>query len=214
MVASGVAPSYQKLEAEIQVSYPDLRLVVRNGQPLFRGSFPVRHDCDEIDRFQIEISFPEGINRLPAIREIGGRIPRDADHHINAGTGDICTDVPELILLRGQPSLVEYLDGPVRNFFLSQIIVASGKTWPFGQWDHGKKGLLQAYGELVGVTEERQVRAYLDYVASKKVKGHWPCPCGSMKRVRDCHAKLIAELRERIPRRSAASAWKRLDEYP
>ncbi len=137
-----------------------------------------------------------------------------ADHHVNAGTGDICTDVPELILLRGQPSLVEYLDGPVRNFFLSQIIVASGKTWPFGQWDHGKKGLLQAYGELLGVTEERQIRAYLDYVASKKAKGHWPCPCGSMKRLRDCHAKQIAELRERIPRRIAASALTRLDEYP
>ena len=211
MVASGVAPSYQKLEAEVQESYPDLRLVVRNGRLLFRGSFPVRHDDDEVDRFQIEISFPEGINKLPAIREIGGRIPRDDDHHVNAGTGDICTDVPELILLRGQPSLVEYLDGPVRNFFLSQIIVASGKTWPFGQWDHGKKGLLQAYGELLGVTEERQIRAYLDYVASKKAKGHWPCPCGSMKRLRDCHAKQIAALRERIPRRIAASALTRLD---
>jgi hypothetical protein len=113
--------------------------------------------------------------------------------------GDICTDVPELILLRGQPSLVEYLEGPVRNFFLSQIIVASGKTWPFGQWDHGKKGLLQAY---------------LDYVASKNAKGHWPCPCGSMRRLRDCHAKQIAELRERIPRRIAASALKRMNEYP
>jgi len=214
MVASGLAPSYQKLEAEVQKSYPDLRLVDRNGQPLFRGSFPVRHDGDEIDRFQIEISFPDGINRLPAIREVGGRIPRDSDHHVNAGTGDICTDVPELILLRGQPSLVEYLDGPVRNFFLSQIIVASGKSWPFGQWDHGKKGLLQAYGELLGVSEERQILAYLDYVASKKAKGHWPCPCGSMKRLRDCHAKQIAELRERIPRRIAASALKRLNEYP
>jgi len=214
MVASGVAPSYQRLEAEVQRSYPDLRLVVRNDQPLFRGSFPIRHEGDEIDRFQIEISFPDGINRLPAIREVGGRILRDSDHHVNASNGDICTDVPELILLRGQPSLVEYLDGAVRNFFLSQIIVASGKTWPFGQWEHAKKGLLQAYGELLGVVEERQIRAYLDYVASKKTKGHWPCPCGNTKRLRDCHAKQVAELRERIPRRIAASALKRLDGYP
>jgi hypothetical protein len=214
MVASGVAPCYQKLEAEVQKSYPDLRLVVRNGQPLFRGSFPVRHDGDEIDRFQIEISFPDGINRLPTIREVGGRVPRDSDHHVNVASGDICTDVPELILLRGQPSLVEYLDGAVRNFFLSQTIVASGQTWPFGQWDHGKKGLLQAYGELLSVTGERQIRAYLDYVASKKPKGHWLCPCGSTKRLRDCHAKQITELRERIPRRIAASALKRLIECP
>jgi hypothetical protein len=35
-----------------------------------------------------------------------------------------------------------------------------------------------------------------------------------MKRLRDCHEKPIAELRERIPRRIAVSALKRLDECP
>jgi hypothetical protein len=213
-MGSEIAASCKKLEADLQESYPDLRLVVRNGQPLFRGSFPVQHEGDEIDRFLIEILFPDGVNKLPTIREVGGRIPRDSDHHVNAGTGDICTDVPELVLLRGQPSLVAYLNGPVRNFFISQIIVDSGKPWPFGQWDHGKKGLVQAYGELLGVTDERHIKPYLDYVASKKAQGHWLCPCGSMRRLRDCHAKQIAELRERIPRRIAASALKRLSEYP
>lgn len=159
MAAGGVAPLYEKLESDLQQRYPDLRLIVTNGRPLFRGSFPVAHEGEEIDRFLIEISFPDGITKLPAVREIGGRIPRDSDRHVNPGSGDICTDVPELILLHGQPSLVEYLDGPVRNFFLSQIIVASGKPWPFGEWEHGKKGLLQAYGELLGVTGERQIKA-------------------------------------------------------
>jgi hypothetical protein len=212
MAAPRVVRSITALETDLQRAYPDLRLVVSNGHPLFRGSFAVSHDGEEIDRFLIEISFPDGVNRLPAVREIGGRIPRDSDHHINVRTGDICTDVPELVLLRGQPSLVEYLDGPVRNFFLSQIIVESGKPWPFGQWSHGKPGLLQAYGELLGVSEERQIRAYLDYLASKKAKGHWTCPCGSTKRLRDCHAKQFANLRQRIPRRIAAGALKRLND--
>lgn len=210
MVATGVKPSLERLEADVQKRYPDLRLVARNGHALLSGSFPIYHDGDEIDRFLIEVSFPAGIHRLPSIREIGGRIPKDSDHHVNAGTGDICADIPELILLRGQPTLVEYLDGPVRNFFLSQIIVESGKPWPFGQWNHGKKGLLEAYGELLGVTGERPIKEYLDYVARKKVKAHWPCPCGSTRRLRDCHAKQVAELRGRIPRRIAASALKRL----
>jgi hypothetical protein len=210
MAAGGVAPSYEKLESDLQQRYPDLRLIVINGRPLFRGSFPVGHVGEEIDRFLIEISFPDGITKLPAVREIGGRIPRDSDHHINPGSGDICADIPEMILLSGQPSLVEYLDGPVRNFFLSQIIVAGGNPWPFGEWKHGKDGLLQAYGELLGVTGERQIRAYLDYLASKRVKGHWLCPCGSTKRLRDCHARHFATLRDRIPRRIAASALDRL----
>jgi hypothetical protein len=52
----------------------------------------------------------------------------------------------------------------------------------------------------------------LDYLASKKAKGHWACPCGSTKRLRDCHAKQFADLRERIPRRIAAGALKRLND--
>ena len=50
----------------------------------------------------------------------------------------------------------------------SQIIVASGKTWPFGQWDHGKKGLLQAYGELLGVAEERQDQGLPELLSQQK----------------------------------------------
>ena len=117
--------------------------------------------------------------------------------------------------MRGQPSLIEYLDGPVRNFFLSQIIFESSGTWRFGQWKHGKDGLLEAYGELLGVTGEVPVRAFLDYLARKNPpKGHWPCPCGSAKRLRDCHSRSVTQLRERIPTRIAASALKRLDECP
>lgn len=197
---------------EVQASYPDLRLVVETGRPLLRGSFPVSHEGEEIDRFLIEVTFPDG-EALPAVREVGGRIPREADRHVTPSTGEICTDVPELILLRGKPSLVEFLDGPVRNFFLSQIIFESTGKWQFGQWDHGKDGLLEAYTELLGVSGEVQIKAYLDYLARKNPpKGHWTCPCGSTKRLRDCHGRQVTELRDRISHRIAASALKRLNE--
>jgi hypothetical protein len=214
VVAAKVA-LFEKLETELQVHYPDLRLVVEDGQPLFRGSFPVSHDGDEIDRFLIEIRFPGGIDALPAIREVGGRIPRDANRHVTPSTGEICTDVPELILLHGKSSLVEYLGGPVRNFFLSQIIFESTKTWPFGQWEHGKDGLLEAYGDLLNVSGEAVIKAYLDYLARKNPpKGHWPCPCGSTKRLRDCHGPTLAVLMARIPSPIARSALKRLNDCP
>jgi hypothetical protein len=164
------------------------------------------------DRFSIQITFPDGAFKLPRIEECGGRIPRHIDRHV-FGNGAICTEVPELTLLRGRYSLVSYLDGPVRNYFLGQILVEQGQKWPFGEWDHGKPGLLQAYGEVLGVTDEEQIRRFLDCLGHKKVKGHWNCPCGTGKRIRDCHVDVIRRLQESVPPAIARQALARLNIY-
>jgi hypothetical protein len=48
---------------------------------------------------------------------------------------------------------------------------------------------------------------YLDYLAAKKVKGHWPCPCRSGKKLRDCHSYQIKELRNNISRKDAERSF-------
>lgn len=209
-VSRGMIPAnLEQLERTICEKYPDLRLVVENGKPLFRGSFPVVHDGEVLDRFLIEISFPEGITKVPVIHEIGGRIPRTLDRHMYP-SGAICAEVPELTLLRGGFSLLSYLDGPVHNFFLGQSLVERGEQWPFGQWEHGKSGLIQAYGELLGQRDEQKIRRYLDCLSHKKVKGHWPCPCDSGKPIRQCHVAVLRTLQARISPRIARQALQRL----
>ena len=74
---------------------------------------------------------------------------------------------------------------------------------PFGQWAHGAKGIFQFYRELLKTSDLRVMTTYLDYLAAKKVKGHWPCPCRSGKKLRDCHFDQIKELRDNISRRDA-----------
>lgn len=196
----------------MQERHPDLRLVMTGERPVFRGSFQVANDGVVIDRFSIEMTFPEGLSKLPRIEEIGGRIPKHRDRHV-CDDGAICAEVPELILLRGKYSLMSYLDGPVRNYFLGQLLVEQGKKWPFGEWDHGKPGLVQAYGEVLGVTGEEHIRRFLDCLGHKKVKGHWNCPCGSGKRIRDCHVSVIRKLQDTVPPSIARQALARLNLY-
>lgn len=198
------------LERVVQEDYPDLRLVIDNGKPILRGSFPIVHDGQVLDRFLIEISFPDGIRKPPLIREIGGRIPRTVDRHVFSN-GAICTEVPELTLLRGAYSLRSYLDGPVRNYFIGQSLVEQGKRWPFGEWSHGKSGLLEAYSTILGVPDERRIRKYLECLSHRKIKAHSKCPCGSGKPIRDCHAIRVRELHENIPSRIARQALERLN---
>lgn len=200
---------FRRLEQQVRQKYADLRLIAENGKYLLRGSFPIEHDGRTLDRFSIEISFPDGPNGLPAILETGHRIPRIRDRHINPN-GTICAEVPEVWLLKGKKSLLEYLDGPVRNYFLGQLLVEQGEPWPFGEWDHGRAGLLQAYGELLGVTGESAITRYLGCLTHKKIKKHWPCPCGNGKPIRGCHSGEVRVLQERIPPRIARQALERL----
>jgi hypothetical protein len=77
--------------------------------------------------------------------------------------------------------------------------------WRFGndQWAHGARGIFQFYRELLETSDVRVMTAYLDYLAAKKVKGHWHCPCRSGKKLRDCHSYQFKELRNNISRKHA-----------
>lgn len=198
---------------DVQKRYPDLRPIMDNGHPVIRGSFPIADNGEAIDRFIIEIRFPDGITKPPRIWEIGGRIPRIKDRHVFPDSGCICAEVPELTLLRGY-SFMTYLDGPVRNYFIGQALVEQGHAWPFDEWDHGKPGLLQAYGEMLGgVSGEQKIKSYLICLGHKKIKHYWPCPCLSGKQIFECHEKDLRILHARIPHKIASLALNHLKIY-
>ncbi len=77
---------------------------------------------------------------------------------------------------------------------------------------HGTEGIVEFYETILGTSEDKTILAYLGILKRDVIKGHWPCPCGSKRRLRNCHGELINELRTRIPKRVAAESEKRLAE--
>lgn len=201
-------------KAEVAAHYPDLRAVIEHGTVCIRGSFPVCDGVGVLDRFLIEITFPfDYPESIPILREVGGRIPWHEDRHVNRANGEACPIVPEEWLLRSDHnSLLAFLNGPVRNFFLGQILVESGQPWPFGERKHGIPGLIEAYGEIVGTSDAPTVLRYLECLGREIIKGHWECPCGSTKHLRNCHLEEVKSLREKIPPRLAKQALQRIRE--
>ncbi len=199
-------------EAEVSGRYTDLRIIVERGTVSICGSLPVMDEGEILGRFQIEVVLPSDFpDSTPVVRETGGRIPWHEDRHVNPQNGEACPIVPEEWLLRpDHGSILAFLDGPVRNFFLGQILVDAGQPWPFGERKHGRDGLLEAYAEMVGTSDINAVVRYLDCLSKETLKGHWSCPCGSNRRVRDCHREELQALRLRIPPRVARQALERL----
>ena len=202
-----------QVDQEVQSKYPDLRLVLQDNRGYLRGTFPVVHDGRVLDRYQVEIRIPQRPSEAPELREIGGRIPHLRDrHHINPGDGTICWGIPELWLLeRPSESMVAFLDGPVRDYFLGQSLLAAGESLPFGEWDHGIDGLLDGYSQLLGIEDRQRVEDYLRLLTVAELRGHLFCPCGSGERIRKCHRAELLEMRERISPDVARAAVDRLE---
>ena len=200
---------YEKEKAEVEAHFPDLRFAVEDGVVHVRGSFPIIFEGQVLDRYSVELQLPRTHPAaLPVVRETGGRIPRNDDRHVNPADGTACVMFPDerwRLWPPGTP-LVKYLTGPLHSYFLAQTMVEEGEPWPHGEWAHGTNGILQYYCELLKTTDLRVIIAYLEYIAAKKVNGHWPCPCGSNRRLRDCHLGVVAGLREKISRHDASKS--------
>ena len=154
----------------------------------------------------IEIEFPSDYpDNLPVVREVGGRIPRNADHHINNSSGDICLLVPDECwrVFPYGASFLDFLNVPVFNYFLGESLVELGHPRPFGERSHGIAGVFEYYAEALGTQDRHVIANFVECLSRAPAKGHWLCPCGSGLRIRRCHQDLIRSLEDRIPARVA-----------
>lgn len=203
----------EEIKNYLKSDYPTIRLVEDDNIIFARGIFPLLFEGEIIDSYRIEIEFPQDYPKsCPRVREIGGRIPCEPDRHINSKDNDACLFIEEewLVMVGPNPTFPQFLSGPVRNFFIGQSLVEAGNPWPFGERLHEKEGLFQAYGEWFDTKDEKRIIQYLECLSLNGLKGHWDCPCGSGKRIRNCHFNQLKDLRAKIPSSLAKNALNRL----
>jgi len=202
----------RELQSDLEMKFPDLTVSYTGSRILIRGAFPVLDSGLVLDRYQIEIEWSDTDSEAPLLYETGGRIPWIGNRHVNTD-GRACVFVPEewLIHPREERTLIRYLDGPVRDFFLWQSLFERGESVRWRDRSHGIVGLIESYGEMIGLEGESAIRCCLEYLSKEQLKGHWTCYCGSAKRIRNCHLEELRALRLRIPQHIAHLALTRLD---
>ncbi len=199
---------YEQTKAEVGARYPTLHFSVREHIVYLNGTLQIKDERGMFDFFHIEVELPPKFpDILPIVREVGGRIPHTVERHIFPN-GNTCLHVNEDWYFEHPNgyTLCEFLDGPMYSFFLQQSAVEHGQPWPFGQRSHGMDGILECYKDLTDAPNLSIARAFLETLAKQEVKGHHLCPCGSGKKIRECHPKL-REFGKRIPRKVAIHSW-------
>ena len=195
---------YDELIRLIPSKYPSLHVVVENGTVYVRGTFPL-YEPDtgqEIDRYWIEIQFPNNYPKeIPVVCEVGGQIPKIADRHF-LPNGNACLFLPEerWKYFPEGATVIDFLEGPVYQFFLGQTYFDLTGKWIFGERGHGIKGVLEFYSEILKLSDPKIILKFVDYLGRKKVKKYWSCFCFSGKKLGACHWDILSEMRNKIKR--------------
>lgn len=210
----------ERIQADIYEKYPNLHAFTNEeGLIEVAGVFPVYGvDREVLDCYTVSITLPENFPRkLPIVYEVGGRIPRKPDYHINPD-GSACVFLPDdrWRCFPVDASFIDYLNGPLHNFFLSQTYYAVKKQWPFGEWKHGVGGLYEYYQWLIRTDDKVTIARFLHLLRKNNLKKHYDCPCGSGKVVKKCCVEIIKDLRSKITPEVATKAMNNLgfDNFP
>jgi len=167
-------------------------------------NLPIPDSCRQIE-YGIVLVFPSNYPKRPP--EMFCNDPNlpigDIDRHIMRD-GRACLGVHGEISMRWllSSTIVGFLESFVAPFLAWQAYYdAFQKAPPWGERSHFAQGILEFYGEILGMPADSSVIGFMRLLARKnRPKGHELCPCNSGERLRNCrdHRDLLYELRERV----------------
>lgn len=203
---------YESQKSILARSFPSLHFSEEKGTLFIRGSIGVGGSFADtyIDRdfYQIEIKFPADYpESLPIVKEVSGAIKRVAAARKIANLRDLHINSYREICLCARPLERRYFPkGAGIDVFLNNLVIPYFynlsyflRTGRFsgGDYSHAGKGLKEFYSDEFGLKGDQQIRIAVEYLAkNSEIKGHWLCPCGSNKKIKDCCRHLLDKLRE------------------
>lgn len=163
---------------------------------------PLIEDC-----YSIRIDISLGRTEFgPQVYEVGGRIPRELDNHINVGgAGSLCLGSPWSVMrkLGRPPNLVRFVDTCIVPFLYAATWREQGNEgFPFYELRHGLGGLEDDYSDILGLDGADQVEAALYALTLRpRLANRLRCPCDCGKRLGRCSFRLrLKRHRAELPR--------------
>ncbi len=139
-----------------------------------------------LKEYQVELHIPKDSNELPYVIDIQKAIDREYQHIYKDGRLCLATDMEMRLLFREDSSLSRWLQNFVIPFYITYEYYERYGEYPFGDRDHGCMGIIQSYSDIWKVSYS-EAEKMVNYIANYTYRGHMLCPCGSHKRIRECH---------------------------
>jgi len=187
-------PLFKKQIAEATKAYPELKVSVRDGFEFLSGTFRIiDEEGNEWNSFQIEVRFNESFPyRFPDLVEVGGKIPKIADWHINE-TGTCCITIPilEVYSCKNGITILQFIQYQVKPYLFNQSFRIKKGYYANQEFAHGVYGILEYYKELFGESDIKKIIARLKVLKSTIFGKKTPCFCGRKAKFRNCHSEVF-----------------------
>lgn len=144
------------------------------------------------DKFTVKILVPDLFpSVLPIVWEVGSRIPKKADWHINIKTDcSICLGggLSLRLVAREFPGLADYLEHTLVPYLYAVCLrERHGGPFIFSELSHGGEGLIEEVRDLLDLPSDGAAIAVIRLLSMKKrVANKMVCPCGCQDRFGSC----------------------------
>lgn len=180
----------EKQYLELRSKYPYLFLEKKNEEYSIYGTiFIENHEIK--DQYEIEIQVPVDYpNKVPTVKETGSKIA-STFHHYSDGT--LCLEAPFTVheVFRANETLIHFVDDLLLPYLYSHSYYLKYGKLPFGEHAHGAEGIFEDYKRRFQLTDDSSILRLIQILAEKTYRGHNLCPCGSKKKLRDCHGRYL-----------------------
>jgi len=143
------------------------------------------------DAYQLRVIIPFLFPKvLPSVWELGKRIPRDGNHHVNPD-GTLCLGSPLRLLsiIHNDPTVKGFAINCLEPFLFAVTMKLRGREqFEFGELAHGNDGIIADYACLLKLNHPTQVLAAIHLLCLKKrIANKKQCPCGCKRRLGACY---------------------------
>lgn len=190
-------------------AYPNIRLVDVHADKIeLQGEYQLKAQLAGsrfIERtFSLRIVCPSDYPRaLPVVFDIAGYFPRNQDFHTYSD-GSFClgSDLKIKSILKADSSLTTFFEKIVVRFLYSVSHRVEFGNFPYGELDHGEKGLIDDYSQLFNVNGKASVLRALKALGLRKREANkLPCPCGCGDRLGSCDYRFVLNEFRQVERR-------------
>jgi hypothetical protein len=180
-------------------SFPKLQAKEISGKTIICGDIDLISDEGEkLDSYSIEIHPTEDYpGSYPLLFEVSGKIPRNIDWHVYSD-GHWCLGVPieEKIDCSYGINLIDFVKKQVLGFLYSQTFRRRNGYF-YRERSHGIIGSFEFYIEYLSLHNVYEVYQALSIATNyAEMKSNAKCFCGSKRKFRKCHRRLLRKLRK------------------
>lgn len=182
----------------VKEKYPMLDISKCEDDYIFSGEFILNHVYDEIrmtGKFDLEIVVPGAFPlAFPRVRELSNCIDEYYPHQYTNGQFCLASDLELRMFFSQDTDICSFIEKYVIPYLYTYRFYEEYGVYPYGERSHGTMGNLEYLKDLFQVDDWKQVLDIMLFVVKSSYRGHLLCPCGSGKRIRNCHGEILKKV--------------------